>query len=250
MKKIRDLFSGHAGQYAQFRPRYPEALYSNILEQTAGREHYWDCATGNGQVAAELARHFQLCHATDISENQLAQAPPAPNIRYSIGRAESSGFPDDFFDLITVAQALHWFDIPAFATEALRVGRSGAVLAVWGYGLLRLGEQLDPIISHFYHNVVGPYWEGERRHIDTAYSEIDLPLKEPIDLGSYHIERPMSPELLRGYLSTWSSVQKYRKSTGADPLEALMDELTRHWKDGRPRLAVFPIFGRVGRLLT
>lgn len=249
MKQIKDLFSGHADQYAQYRPQYPQKLYAAILDSTDRREHYWDCATGNGQVARDLGRHFKYCYATDVSANQLAQAPQVSNIKYGIGRAEHSGFPDDFFDLITVAQALHWFDTAAFAAEALRVGRTGAVLAVWGYGLLRLGEPLDTLISHFYREVVGPYWEGERRHIDGAYSEIELPLDTPTDLGNFRIERVAGPDWLRGYLATWSSVQQYRRSTGEDPVPTLMEALAKHWKDGEPRRVIFPIFGRMGRLL-
>ena len=249
MKTIRDRFSGHSGVYKKYRPGYPSALYQAILEYTAGRENYWDCATGNGQVARELAGYFKQVYATDISKNQLDKAPALSNVTYKITRAENTGFEDSTFDLITVAQAIHWFDIGAFLKEARRVGRAGGVLAVWGYGLLRFGEPVDTHITRFYREVVGPYWDGERTHIDTAYADIPFDLKDQKDLGSYHIEMPMDLATLHGYLTSWSSVQNYIRKHGNNPVEPFLDSLGGHWETGLTKDAVFPVFGTMGRIV-
>src|SRR5882672_948119 len=122
---MKDLFSAQAKQYAAFRPTYPEALYDFIFQHVHGNENAWDCATGNGQVAQRLARQFKKVYATDISQKQLDQASPANNIHYAVSPAESTPFPDHQFDLITVGQALHWFDLDKFYAEVKRVIKPG-----------------------------------------------------------------------------------------------------------------------------
>ncbi len=72
---MKDSFSGHSAQYAQYRPHYPEAFYSFLVQLIPERNHAWDCGTGNGQVAVALSSYFKKVVATDISANQLAQAP-------------------------------------------------------------------------------------------------------------------------------------------------------------------------------
>lgn len=249
MKKTKDRFSGHSEIYQKYRPHYPPDLYKFILSHTKSRENCWDCATGNGQVARVLASHFKDVRATDISANQLGQAPSLPNVTYGRQRAENTDFEDNLFDLVTVAQALHWFDIPAFLKEVKRVSRPGGVLAVWGYGLLRLGAPMDDMISHFYSKVVGPYWDGERLHIDSAYTSIALPLSGQADLGGFSIVRSMDKNTLKGYLTSWSSVQNYMKRHGNNPVDGLMAQLQPHWQEGHPMEAVFPIFGAVGTIV-
>ena len=113
-----DRFSAQAAQYARYRIDYPPELYAWLLPQVAVRIRAWDCATGNGQVAAVLAQYFEEVEATDLSESQLAQAPLLPNVHYRVAKAESTPFPDERFDLITVGQAVHWFEEPAWHREA------------------------------------------------------------------------------------------------------------------------------------
>lgn len=250
MKKIRDRFSGHSDIYQKYRPRYPEALYRLLLKYTPGRKYCWDCGTGNGQVALELAAHFEMVYATDISKNQLDQAPKRDNICYCVQRAEKTNFEAGQFDLITVAQAVHWFDIPAFFKEAARVARPGGVLALWGYGLLYFGvAPIDAAIHSFYSEVVGPYWDGERRHIDSAYETIPFDLKHVERLQGLSIERPMDLTSLQGYLTSWSSVQNYIQSKGINPVTSLIDALSGYWKDDHAHMARFPIFGKLGKVL-
>ena len=140
-----DRFSAQAADYARYRIDYPLALYDWLLPQVVGRARAWDCATGNGQVAVVLAGYFAFVEATDLSANQLAQAAPHPNIRYQTARAEQTPFLNQAFDLITVAQAVHWFEPAAYHREVRRVALPGAVLAEWGYGLVQvLGPTLVP----------------------------------------------------------------------------------------------------------
>ncbi|MEM9143678.1 MAG: class I SAM-dependent methyltransferase, partial [Bacteroidota bacterium] len=168
MKEALDRFSGHSKSYKKFRPVYPQTLYTELLSHMDSRESCWDCGTGNGQVALALARYFQTVYASDISREQIQNAEQPKNVQFHVERAESTSFESNFFDLITVAQAIHWFDLDAFGKEVYRVSKNGGLLAVWGYGLLRISKKIDARIDAFYSGVVGPYWDRERRHIDNG----------------------------------------------------------------------------------
>lgn len=156
--RFKDHFSGHAGQYARFRPRYPEALFSYLALLAPVREFAWNCATGNGQAAIGLAAHFERVIATDASSQQIESAEPHARVEYRVAPAENSRLPADSIDLVTAAQALHWFDIPAFFAEAQRVLKPGGVTAVWAYNLLRISPEVDALVNRFYLETTAAFW--------------------------------------------------------------------------------------------
>ena len=243
MNKARDYFSGHAPDYATFRPVYPDSLFQFICSKVSSREHVWDCATGNGQAARSLVKYFKKVYATDISATQLQHAPAAGNINYSIQPAEKTSFPDNHFDLITVAQALHWFNLPDFYNEVIRTARPDAWIAAWGYSLMTVEPEIDALIKHFYRHVVGSCWDQARRHVETAYRDLPFPFGE-IEVPEFHIQVKWTLDECRGYLNTWSAVQKFRQINGYNPTDELIEKLSRLWQE---RLAVtFPIFMRMG----
>ncbi len=246
MKKVKDHFSTQSQLYAQFRPVYPEALYDYLYTLVPNREAAWDCGTGNGQVARHLAQTFNQVFATDISEKQIAQAPQQHNIQYLVTRAEETPFEDNTFDLTTVGQALHWFDFQSFFQEVKRVSGNKAILAVWGYGLLRISTTIDPLVHDFYQNIIGPYWDAERRHVDAAYQDIMFPFEE-IESPSFTIATTWDINALEGFFNTWSSVQKCIKQTGKNPVPALIEKIRPLWK-GELQAVNFPLFMRVGRI--
>jgi SAM-dependent methyltransferase len=244
---VKDRFSSHAPQYAAFRPIYPASLYEFILRHVNGYDAAWDCACGNGQVARDLAPHFSSVFATDISQKQLDNAYHASNIRYSIAPAGKTPFPDKSFDLITVAQAMHWFGIPDFFKEAKRVGKDGSILAYWGYGLFRVGPDVDLIIDDFYVRVIGPYWDPERKMIDDSYSTITPPF-EIIETPEFDFSFNWTLAELEGYITTWSSVQKYITDRGTNPMNELMRQVQPFWPHGKSCRVTFPLFLTVCRL--
>lgn len=249
MQPEKDLFSGHAKLYREHRPGYPPGLIDTLLPHLDQFENSWDCGTGNGQVARELSPHFLKVYATDISEQQMQFATRAPNIFYSKQRAEHTDFPSNTFDLITVAQAIHWFDIPAFYKEARRVGRNRAVLAVWGYGLPRINREIDELLQIFYSETIGDYWDPERRHIESEYDTIgfEFPI---ISAGEdFQIRKPMDLPAFAGYLSSWSAVQKFRADKKPDPVQPFIDKLGQYWDPTEHKEARHPIFMKAGRIL-
>lgn len=245
MNEPKDRFSQHARQYATFRPTYPKALYDFIFSHTKKFDAAWDCGTGNGQVARDLVLKFKKVYATDISEKQLANAYQAPTIFYSTS-GEATNFPDHQFDLITVAQAIHWFDIPKFYEEVKRVATNDAVLAVWGYSLLSISPAMDEIVNHFYTQVVGTYWDAERKLIDQQYKTIPFPFEE-IETREFKFSVDWTLEEFRGYISTWSAVQKYIGADQLNPVDDFMKAIRPLWNDERQTIN-FPLFMRLGRV--
>ncbi len=243
---MKDYFSTQSKAYAAFRPTYPDELYEFIFQHVRKREKAWDCATGNGQVAHHLAKYFYNVYATDISVRQLDLAIRKDNIHYSVGRAEQTEFPDHQFDLLTVAQALHWFAWDDFYKEVRRVSKPGGILAVWGYSLPTIEPAIDKLILEFYGDTVGPYWDSARRLVEDEYRSIEFPFDQ-IQSPSFAIKVNWTVRQLSGYLSSWSATQKYVEENGYDPVEAFIKTVCRHWADDEKKV-VFPIFSRIGKV--
>lgn len=244
---MKDNFSRQSGAYAKFRPVYPPELYDFIFAQVAHFERAWDCGTGNGQVAGVLAGRFGEVYATDISQKQLDKAVRRDNIHYSLQAAETADFPPQYFDLITVGQAIHWFDHARFYKLVRRCLRPGGVLAAFGYPLFRINPALDRVIDHFYHDIVGPYWDAERHHIDDAYARIPFPFQRiPVpDLSmSYAWTLPQT----FGYLTTWSAVQHYQQARHQDPIDLIREALTAAWGTAATHPVHFRVISLMGKV--
>jgi len=246
MSQPKDLFSGHSSEYAIFRPAYPKVLYDFIVSHLKEREFAWDCGCGNGQVAHDLVPYFKKIAATDLSAKQIEKAVPAATISYSVSAAEHTPFPDHAFDLITVGQALHWFDLPEFYKEVRRVAKPDGLLAVWGYGLLHIHPLIDQHIHHFYTEVIGSYWDKERKLIDEEYKTIPFPFEE-IASPPFDFQLDWTIHQLQGYLTTWSSVQKYIQRNGHNPVDDLIKRLEPLWTNKIMKVT-FPLFMRLGKV--
>ena len=240
---MKDNFSTASDKYAQFRPTYPRELFNFLRKLPDQRERAWDCGTGNGQVAWELANFFEQVKATDISIQQLSQAVQKPNIQYTQQPAEKTNFPDKHFDLVTVAQAVHWFDFDKFYSEVKRVLKPGAPIAIFGYGRLKINKTSDEVINHLYQDLVGPYWDEERRYLEEKYQTIPFPFE--IDAPEFEIREKCSYDRLIGYLKTWSAVKHYEKDKNKNPVDLIAGELKE--KFGDVGEIVFPILFRMGR---
>lgn len=224
MKPSIDNFSSIASTYAQYRPDSPDEIYDFLYSKLNGTDVAWDCGTGNGQVAAKLATKFRHVYASDISAEQLQIAQLKSNITYLQERAEKTSLSPASVDLITVAQAIHWFDIDNFYNEVCRVAKPGALIAVWTYSLLRLTPEINAIIDHFYHSITLPYWNKERQYIDEQYKTIPFPFKE-IPSPEFSIRKQYNVEQLIGYLRTWSGVKRYMETEKSDPTKLIEQDL-------------------------
>ena len=242
-----DHFSAFSASYARYRPDYPDSLFAWLAEIAPATRLVWDCATGSGQAAVGLARHFDRVIATDASASQLETARREPRVEYRVARAEDSGMPAASCDLVTVAQALHWFDRPRFWKEVERVLVTRGVVAVWCYDLLRIEEGIDAVIGRLYRDIVGPYWPPERVLTEQRYATIDLPFEE-LAPPPFRMEKRWNLADFVGYLRTWSAASRYARAKGRDPIPLVQEDLARAWgPPDRERTAVWDLALRVGR---
>ncbi len=245
---FKDHFSTRSADYAAYRPTYPRALVDYLSSLCPEHNVALDVGCGTGQLSVLLADRFAHVIATDASAQQIEKAEARERVDYRVAPAERSGLPDAFVDLVTAAQAAHWFDLPSFYAEVRRVGKPGAILALITYGVIQADPEVNPVIQHFYTDVVGPYWPPERRHVEEGYRSFDFPFEE-LKAPPLAIETQWRASDLIGYAETWSAVRGTEKALGREPIERFQREIVSAWGDPERRRTIrFPLSLRVGRM--
>lgn len=246
---FKDYFSGHADDYQQYRPGYPTELFSFLARLCRTHEHAWDCATGNGQAALMLSDYFQQVTATDASAQQIANVTKKEGVHYQVAPAEKTTIQDQSINLITVAQAFHWFDQDAFIKEADRVLKPNGVMAIWTYNLLTVNPQIDALIHSLYADTLGDYWAFERSQVEQGYDGVQLPSPwQPQPVPNFEMRSQWNLAQLVGYLNTWSAVKNYLKKQQANPVKTLYPRLQQQWGDPESLLPViWPLSVKVWR---
>lgn len=247
---FKDYFSKQAGDYARYRPRYPEALFTYLASLCPHHDTAWDCATGNGQVALSLTQHFQQIYATDASEKQIAQTFAHDRVHYTIAPAEASQLPDRSMDLITVGQALHWFNLDNFYLEVRRVAKPTAILAVWCYDLLQIPQAPASIQAALqaYYDLTNPFWPPERELVNQQYQTIPFPFTE-IVAPAFSMQIEWTIDHLLGYLFTWSATQRCIEQHGLAQIAEASENLKHAWDAVQPtQLIQWSLPLRVGQL--
>lgn len=246
---FQDHFSSVAARYADFRPQYPAALFDYLATLVPREATVWDCAAGNGQATRGLAPRFARVIATDASAEQIASAVALPNAEFRVALAEASGLPDASVGLVTVAQAVHWFDLPRFYAEVRRVTVPGGVLAIWAYGITHVeGAELDALVQEYYGGLLGPYWPPARVLVEAGYRTLDFPFAE-LTPPPFRMEVQWTLAQLIGYFSTWSATNRYIQATGQNPLPALTEKLAPLWGgEDATRRIYWPVALRLGRV--
>lgn len=248
MSTFKDHFSTQSAGYAAHRPSYPAELFAYLAALCSEHGLALDCATGSGQAARGLAAHFARVIAIDASAEQIAAALPHAGVDYRVAPAENSGLPAHSVDLLCAAQAAHWFDLPAFHTEARRVVKPGGVVALWCYERLSVEPGIDAIIEAFYNGAIGPYWPPERGFVERGYRDLDFPYAE-IQAPALTMTADWNLDQLMGYFGTWSAVKRYAQACGNDPLPALREDLLSYWVwPDAPKPIKWPLSLRLGRL--
>ncbi|HET6655376.1 MAG TPA: class I SAM-dependent methyltransferase [Gammaproteobacteria bacterium] len=244
---FKDHFSGHADAYARYRPTYPLELFRFLAAEAPDRGCAWDCATGNGQVAISLAQFFDRVIATDASSQQIDQARGGRNVEFRAAPAEASGLPAASVALVTVGQALHWFDLDAFYAEARRVLKPDGVLAAWSYALAHVNPEVDRVVEYLIDDLTGPWWPPERKLVDEGYASLPFPFSR-IDTPAFDMRTNWNYDQFSNYLRTWSGVQRYLKDTGRDPVGEVDGNLRSAWGDPDTAQSVtWPLAVRAGR---
>jgi len=244
--KFKDHFSGHASAYADARPRYPDALFTWLATLTDNHDAAWDCGTGNGQAAVGLAAHYAQIIATDPSKQQLESAFPHARVHYRMASAEYPSLEPHCVDLVTVAQAVHWFERPKFYAQVSKALRPGGAIAVWCYSLCSIEPAIDACVNAFYCGETDPYWPPERALIDDGYCTLEFPFKE-IPVPALSMQMRWTLEQFLAYLRTWSAVQKFISKNGRDPVNGLDIQLGKLWGgSGVIKTVSWPLHIRAG----
>jgi len=247
---VTNHFTTQSATYAAFRPTYPAGLFDWIAGIAPARETVWDCATGTGQAAVDLATVFTRVIATDGAENQIAHATPHERVTYRVAPADASGLAAGSVDAVTVAQAIHWFDLDAFYAEARRVLVPDGVLVVWGYGNpVMPTDALEAIVSRYNNETLAPWWPAERQIIVDEYRSMPFPF-ERFTPPPFALTAMWTLPHLAGYLRSWSGTVRYAASlgAGADPVAPVEAALREVWGDPETvREIRWPIAIRAGR---
>ena len=243
---FKDHFSRQSAAYRRYRPAYPPELLEFVAARSPDRRLALDCATGSGQAAVGLARHFDRVLALDGSASQLATAEPHERVHYVASLAERLPVRDRSVSLVSAAQAFHWFDFDRFNAECRRVLVPGGVVAVWTYEKFRVDAAVDAVVDHFYTDVVGADWPAERRYVELGYRTLPFPWQEEA-APVFVLETDWDLEEVMGYLATWSAVQRCKDQLGRDPLPDLRPQLAALWPAAGTRRLRWPIHMRVGR---
>ncbi|HLP50322.1 MAG TPA: class I SAM-dependent methyltransferase [Chitinophagales bacterium] len=245
--EFQDHFSRQADMYLKARPTYPEALFEYLSSISPSNQLCWDCATGNGQAAISLARHFKQVIATDASEKQIRNAIAAPNIEYRIATAEESGLPDSSADLITVATGAHWFIHDLFYAEAQRVAKPNGILALWTYSEARISAEIDELMEWFMYDYLHAYWPDGRWYVRNKYQTLPFPFT-PIDTPDFVCSMNWNREQWLNYVRSWSAYNAYLARHNSDPIEVLLPKLETLWNESETKAIVWPLHLKCTRL--
>jgi ubiquinone/menaquinone biosynthesis C-methylase UbiE len=243
-----DHFSAQAARYKAYRPTYPDSLFERLASLAPARNLAWDCATGNGQAALGLAPHFQKVVATDASARQLALADAHPRVTYAQALVGRTPLTDGSVDLITVASAFHWLELPVFYAEVQRVARPGCVLAAWGYKTPEVSPEVQLVVDRFDREVLGPFWLPETSAAVEGYGALHFPFEE-LDVPAFRMTHRLDCAQYLGYLGTWSASLRYLKTHGRNPTDEIREEMIAVWGDpAMKRDVTWPVHTRVGRV--
>lgn len=246
--KFIDAFSVTAERYATARPTYPKTLFETLAKLSPSTQSAWDCGTGNGQAAIGLAEFFESIDATDASAEQIARAQPHPRVRYHTVTAEASGLPDRSVDLVSVAQALHWFDRDRFFAEVHRIARPRALLAAYGYSWFYLTPTLDALTDRWLLQPVQSCWLANTRLLWDGYRTITFPFEE-VAAPCIAIHLTWTLDQLFEYYLTWSAPRRKIDAEGDRFVSAARRAFESSWGDRtQPRHVVMPLSVRLGRL--
>ncbi|KAM5575321.1 hypothetical protein ABKV19_014331 [Rosa sericea] len=261
--EVAGLFDKQAEIYVKGRPTYPKEWYSTLAALTPQHSLAWDVGTGNGQATVGLVEHYDQVVASDISEAQLKYAIQHPRVRYihtptSISDDEMvdliGGGHENSVDLVTVAAAIHWFDLPRFYSLVKRLLRQpGGIIAVWCYNGMVVSPDFDLVMKRFLENCL-QFWDPRTKYAWEGYTTLPFPF-EMVGLGRegkpiiLEIAKELSFQGVERMLRSFSAVAT-AKDRGVDLLsEDVIKELHRAWgAHDLVRSVTYKAFMLVGKL--
>ena len=246
-KEFQQWFNDKADLYRDTRPHYPPALFEALAALCGEHSRAWDAACGNGQASLGLAEHFSQIIATDISRQQLANAFPHERVQYALQASEALAFPENTFDLVCVAQALHWFDYDKFWPEVKRVLKPGGLFAAWGYSWLKGDDAVFQLIEREVSAVVRPYWAPQNSLLWNQYRDVPFPF-ERLDIPAFELVLQWDLKALFGYIHSWSATRRCMEAQGEQFFWDAYEHVASLWGDtSTKRIVRMELFILAGR---
>ncbi|MDF2859516.1 MAG: putative methyltransferase [Neobacillus sp.] len=138
-------FTGKAKDYVIGRPGYPKSAIEYICSLVPQDAVFADIGAGTGKFTVTLAEGGYSVFAVEPNADMRGQLvitlAPFPNVKIIDSTAEVTTLPDRSVDVITVAHALHWFNLDEFRTECHRILKPGGLVIVI-YNLTPGGEMI------------------------------------------------------------------------------------------------------------
>jgi ubiquinone/menaquinone biosynthesis C-methylase UbiE len=226
------LHDKQANEYSENRPTYPASWFSMLSSLTVNHQLAWDVGAGNGQASLSIAEHYDRVIATDRSKNQLELAQKHPKVTYALTppvltdeELSSIVGEEGSVDLVTVATAVHWFDLETFYSQVKRVLRKpGGVIAVWTYWTGSINPAVDAVLKDFWESTM-PYWDPRSQYVIEGYRTLPFPFEPVLDNGrgsegnplELEMDTQMSLDKLLGFYKSSSAVATAREK-GVDLL--------------------------------
>jgi ubiquinone/menaquinone biosynthesis C-methylase UbiE len=248
MKQKAPDFSSLSESYQKFRPSIPKLFFDFLFTTVYEQGRAWDCAAGTGQNSKALKAGFKNVAATDISSQMIKKAQRHSGINHCVAQSECACFKDQIFDLVLVAQAIHWFDLPMFYNEVKRVLKKDGIIAAVAYGFSSIEQSIDLILEKFRFQFLDPYWHPRAKMVFEGYQNLSFPFEE-IEIEPIHLKIRWNMYELLGFMRTWSGVKKFIEDHNEDPVLKIVDVLEREWGNPESKKELtFPLYTRIGKV--
>ncbi|MFA8301311.1 MAG: class I SAM-dependent methyltransferase [Hyphomicrobiales bacterium] len=222
-------FITNSGDYKKYRLVYPDSILDIIKKHIRKFDNALDVATGSGQLAIKLSEIFEEVDAVDYSQAQLDNAYLCDNIEYALASAEDLPFSNKSFDLVSIAQALHWVDRNMFFSEVKRLLKKEGVFLIVLYDLPKFNNKVDRLIEDFCFHTMKDYWGFDRKELLSHYIDYDIPfeLQERYTISDV---KQYSKDDLIGLMKSWSVVSNFIDYNLYCPVDRIKDDIYSAWK--------------------
>lgn len=221
-----------SADYAKFRDIYPEKFYRKILDRNLclDGQSVLDLGTGTGVLPRNMYRYGAKWTATDISENQIAQArilSEGMDIDYHVAATENINFPDGSFDVVTACQCFWYFDHETLMPKLWRMLRQGGSILVLYMAWLpfedKIAGESEKLALKY-----NPDWSGAGETVHPIW--IPDCYKEKFELA-YHEEFLLHVPFTR---ESWNGRMKACRGIGA----SLSETEIAKWEEEHKKLLV------------
>lgn len=235
-------FGPAAEAYSTFRPEYPAELFARILAHIPPERRILalDLGAGTGKATRALREYFHEVIAVEpdpLMADKILETAPGAVVR--VGRAEDLQQAPKSVDLVNVATALHWMDVPAVIDSVERWLRAGGIFAVCGSGLPETPAPIRQIVREELHERWNAYRDERLRRKEFPQSIVRASTRlRLVEDSTVPRTLPVSPHEFAGFWSSTSYGGAYGR-TLADP-QAYWRDLEERFRRAWPE-EKFPV---------